>query len=437
MKSFYGSSFEEVLLRITDVFRKRVADKWMVLALGWVLQAGRKTVAGMIRAAGELGKRKSFAAFYKFFRTTSWDPSEFWTAIQRVILDILCSDRVKVVVDDTVLPKVGRRIAFCQWHREFHGRTSRDSKTVYGQKLVVLAVLWEQPFGVDVVISVPVMGRVLTDGTTPLRVGRQMLEHLERTYPKRTFIAIGDRFFGGEPFLGVTTQRETVEGLVRLKRNNALCRLPVYSGRGRPPDYGEKLPRPDELAHREDIEWESIEVQRYGRVEEVQVHTQRAKWPTVTGKATGRIIVVREINRPQETDSWIALYCTDPSMDPKEAIELYSLRWKIEGLFREAKQHGGLGEAQCRNPKAIRRQLAFVLGLISLVKVWFLQNYDQLNEEISRDGWENETVLPSFQIMMQKLRWTIRKKQFSQKMGYTPSSVKKISDLFDQWTRAA
>jgi hypothetical protein len=66
MSPIYGSSFERYFLKLTDIFRRRVAKNWMVLALGWVLQTGRKTTAGLIRGAGGIAT-KSFAAYYRFF----------------------------------------------------------------------------------------------------------------------------------------------------------------------------------------------------------------------------------------------------------------------------------------------------------------------------------------------------------------------------------
>lgn len=71
----------------------------------------------------------------------------------------------------------------------------------------------------------------------------------------------------------------------------------------------------------------------------------------------------------EDPDRWAAFYSTDPGIDPDEIPVLYSLRWQIEVLFRQAKQFGGTGYPQCRSKKSVRRQTPFNLGLVSLVKV--------------------------------------------------------------------
>lgn len=432
MNTFFGSSFEQFLLRIQQTFEENTGQKWMELALGWVLQAGPKTVAGMLRAVNGIRSR-AFSAYYAMLRSQWFDLRQYWNTIQGILLEGIDEGRIRLIVDDTVLPKVGREIAFCKWHKEFHGETARDNQTVYGQKWVVLAVLWEQPFGVDTVVSLPVQMAVLTEATTPLELGREMVNQIRRDHPKRSFLVMGDRSVGGRPFLWPIPER--LDGLVRLKKNAALYEIPgAYQGRGAPRKKGKRIPTPEELASDESLEWTTMEVARYGQTEQVEVYTTECLWYRVTHDVPGRLVIVRDVDTPE---NWMALYSTDATMDPKEMIELYCFRWKIETLFREAKQYGGLGDAQCRTEESVKRVAPFVMGLVSLVKYWFLCRHEELMDEIRRDDWEQERECPSFQIMVQTLRWTIRKKQFSQKMGDDPSLEKKMQDLFNQWTRAA
>jgi hypothetical protein len=432
MDTFFGSSFERLLLRIRQILEKRTGQKWMVLALGWVLQAGPKTIAGMLRAVDGI-RSKTFSAYYALFRSNWFEPVEVWTQIQECLLPLLGSRRIPLVVDDTVLPKVGREISFCDWHKEFHGETARDSKTVYGQKWVVLAALWEQPLGLDTVVSIPVQAKVLTRASTPLELGREMIEQIHRDHPERSFLVMGDRYFGGRPFLWPIPER--LDGMVRLRTNNALYECPgEYQGIGAPRKKGKRMPTPEQMAEDGTLDWETMEVTRYGTTQTVEVYTVECLWYRVTHDVPGRLVIVRD---GDSSGDWMALYSTDETMSPKRMIKLYCFRWKIEAMFRDAKQHGGMGDAQCRTEKSVRRSVPFTLAMMSLVKIWFLQHYEVLMDEIQRDEWEKETELPSFQIMVQKLRWNLRKKQFSQKMGDNPSLEKKMTDLFNQWTRAA
>jgi hypothetical protein len=432
MHTFYGSSFEELLLRIRSQFANNTGQKWMVMALGWVLQAGQKTIAGPIRAADGI-REKTFSAYYKLFRSSRFDMTTYWRIIQRIVFEVIDEERITLVVDDTVVPKVGREIAFCDWHKEFHGETARDSETVYGQKWVVLVVLWEQPLGLDTVLSLPVQAKVLTRATTPLELGREMVDQIHESFPDRECLVMGDRYFGGRPFLWPIPER--LDGMVRLRRNSALYKCPgKYDGRGAPRKKGDRLPTPEQMVDDESVDWKAVEVTRYGETQTVQIHTRKCLWYGVTHDVTGRLVLVKETG---SSDQWMALYSTDDTMSPKRMVELYCFRWKIEALFREAKQHGGMGDAQCRSNGAVQRTVPFSLGMVSLVKVWFMSHYDELMDEIHRDDWEEQRTLPSFQIMVQTLRWDLRKKQFSRKMGDDPSLEKKMRNLFNQWTRAA
>ena len=110
-------------------------------------------------------------------------------------------ERITLVVDDIVVPMVRCEIAFCDWHKEFHGETARDSGTAYGQKWVVLVALWEAPLGLDTVLSLPVQPKVLTRATTPLELAREMIDQLHESFPDRECLVWEDRYFGGRPFL--------------------------------------------------------------------------------------------------------------------------------------------------------------------------------------------------------------------------------------------
>lgn len=438
MSSFYGSSFEKYLLSVATLFRDQVVHKWMTLALGWVLQTGRRTTAGLIRAAGPLADR-SFSAYYKFFRTDSWSTKSFWKSIQQMVFDRV-DGPILVGIDDTLWHKVGRSIEGCGWYPSKKSLYHRSLTYVFGQCWVCLTVSVPVPFSNQATISVPVMARLYKpndqceDGEfqTRLQMVNEMLSVLAETAGNRKIRAVADSFYGGQPLLGDLP--ESVEVIVRLKRDSQLYEIPNRPedpGPGRPRKKGEPLDQPHDWIEQHDG-WATREVHRYGTNESVRCQTQKALWYYVTGEDPGRIVVVKE-----NDETGLALYSTDPTLDPVRMIEFYARRWTIETVFREAKQVGGAEDPQCQNPKAVRRQTPFNLGLMSLVKLWFLDHYEELEPMIQRSDWEKARAVPSFRIMLQVLRWRIRKQQFSQKWGQTPNLPKKIDNLFNQWIRAA
>jgi hypothetical protein len=299
----------------------------------------------------------------------------------------------------------------------------------------------EVPWAEETWISLPVMARLYKpkdecdDGEfrTRLEMVNEMLEVLAKTASDHQIIAVADSFYGGAPLL--EDLPESVEVIVRLKRDSQLYEIPMrpeQPGPGRPRKKGRKLKQPKDWGQEEDG-WDLREVKRYGETETVQLQTQKALWYSVTKDQPGRVVILKE----NQDDTGLALYSTDPSLDAETMIQLYAQRWMTEVVFLEVKQVGGAEDPQCRTQKAVRRQTPFNLGLMSLVKLWFVDHYDEVEPMIQRSDWEDSSPVPSFRIMLQVLRWRIRKKQFSQQWGSTPGIPEKIDDLFNQWIRAA
>lgn len=436
MSSFYGSSFEQLCLSLTNIFRKRTAKKWLVLALGWVFQVGRKTTAGLVRGAGHLAQ-KHYASYSRFFNTSSWDPTTFWRGIFEVVRTVVDEDPLVIAVDDTCVTKSGRSIAATSWFAESSRCYDQSTKYVWGQCWVVLSLVTHNPFGYEKTWSFPI-GICLfvpesdcEDGEyqTKLEIAHDMLQQRSR-WSDRRMVALADRLYAGAPFMDGFG--DDVEVIVRMKRDAKLFDRPgPYDGSGRPRKKGERFPRPDEWQTRDD--WSRTEACLYGTDETILIKSRRALWYEVTGQLVGRLVLMKD----PESDQWAVFYSTDPDIDTQRIPELYSRRWALEITFRDAKQHGGFKDAQCQTNEAVRRQATFNLGLMSLVQCWFCQQDDAVRNQLKRDEWEQSQAPPSFQIMLQTLRWFMRKKQFSQKWGQTPCSEKKIEEFFDEIARAA
>jgi len=437
MTSFYGSSFEQLCLSLSNIFRKRTAKKWLVLALGWVFQVGRKTTAGIVRGAGSLAK-KHYASYSRFFNTKSWRPEAFWKIVFKTVREVIEEKQLIVAVDDTCVAKSGRKIAATGWFLESNGAYYQNATYVWGQSWVVLSVVAHNPFGFEKTWSFPIGMRLFVpkkdcpEGTykTKLELAHEMLAARAR-WSERRIIAVADRLYAGGPFLAGLPEK--VDVIVRMKRNAKLFDLPgVNSGVGRPRKKGERLPSPVEMA--EDKEgWRTKKVRLYGEEKEIRIKTRLALWYYVTGPRVGKVVIMKE----PEAKRWAVFYSTDSQLEDKEIIQLYSRRWALEITFRDAKQYGGFKDAQCQKKEAVKRQGIFNLGLMSLVQCWFVEQKEEIQNQLKRNEWEDYQAPPSFQIMLQTLRWYMRKKQFSQKWGQTPYSGKKVDEFFDEIARAA
>ena len=64
-------------------------------------------------------------------------------------------------------------------------------------------------------------------------------------------------------------------------------------------------------------------------------------------------------------------FSTDPVLTPAEIVEAFVRRWSLETTFQEARRHLGLESLRNWSQKAVRRSVPFLLGLYSLIVVWF------------------------------------------------------------------
>ena len=409
----------------------------MVLALGWVFQVGRKTTTGLVRGAGHLAQ-KHYASYSRFFNTTSWACSSFWRWVFDTVQDVVDESRLIMAVDDTCVSKSGRAISASGWFVDSSGSSYQSTTYVWGQCWVVLSVVVSNPLGFEKTWSFPVGLRLFVpkdqclEGTyqSKLEIAHKMVQQRSR-WAERPLLVLADRLYAGGPFMAGFD--EDVDVIVRMKRNAKLFELPGPSdGVGRPRKKGQRFPSPEEWVNEADG-WETVEATLYGTKKEIQIQSRMALWYDVTGTNVGRIVLMKE----SESDRWAVFYSTDPQLEPGQIPELYSRRWALEITIRDAKQYGGFKDAQCRTDDAVRRQGTFNLGLMSLVQCWFCQQDKDVRERLNRDDWEDAQAPPSFQIMLQTLRWELRTQQFSQEWGQTPCSGKKIEEFFDEIARAA
>ena len=63
-----------------------------------------------------------------------------------------------------------------------------------------------------------------------------------------------------------------------------------------------------------------------------------------------------------------AFFATDPTMDGAKVLECYRLRFQIEFLYRDAKQHTGLRQCQARGEQKIHTHVNASLTAVSLAK---------------------------------------------------------------------
>jgi hypothetical protein len=131
----------------------------------------------------------------------------------------------------------------------------------------------------------------------------------------------------------------------------------VYSGRGRPRQFGEKVNL------RELIDFEIIKLDNslVGYVKEVY---------SVAFKINIKVVVLRSEGKDK---NMAIFFSTNTNESAEEIVSIYRSRFQIEFLFRDAKQFCGLEDCQARNATALHNHFNNSLTAVNLMKYEELQ----------------------------------------------------------------
>ena len=129
----------------------------MTLVCGWTF-ARRRTVTGMIQAAGVVGKRHH-SIFHRFFAEARWSLD----ALGLRVFDLLApwlGDTVWLALDDTLARKRGLKIFGVGMHHDPLLSTRKRATLSWGHSWVVVGVLMQFPFREDRWFCLPVLFRL-------------------------------------------------------------------------------------------------------------------------------------------------------------------------------------------------------------------------------------------------------------------------------------
>src|SRR5205823_6881722 len=111
-----------------------------VLATGFLAQAGRRTVCGMLVGA-RLSRLWPHHRAHRFFSHARWSVDQLSAVLARLIVGAFVAEGepVTVAVDDTLFHRRGPRVHAASW---FHDGSARDRRAVgYGNNWVIAAIV--------------------------------------------------------------------------------------------------------------------------------------------------------------------------------------------------------------------------------------------------------------------------------------------------------
>jgi len=416
-----------MVLSATDgVFTRPSLGSFLALAAGWVLCRTRRTTTGLIVAA-DAAQTKHFSSYHRLFSQAAWSARRFWLGILQVAVRRLCPSGPLVLVgDDTVQGKCGRKISGASNWRNACGSTRQQYRFLWGLDLIILglAVGFRGK-----TFCLPINLRLYRKEADCRRSGRpyhtrnelmrEMVQEALEALPGRPLVLLADGHFATRTLLSKVPPNLTA--ITPLRRDAAIWRLPgprERGAKGRPAAKGPRLPPPEALARDGRRPWQ---VTPGGR----RVKTFEVLWYGVIKAQRIRLVIVRQKN-PREPYEYFL--CTDPSWTPDAILSTYARRWTIEITIRDAKQHGGLADAQCRAAQAVEPQHAFTLGMMTLVMAWYMDVGHQ-SDRLGLWPWYRHKRGPTFLDMLAHARRRSLVARFSINSAPNPDIVKNAEAL--------
>lgn len=204
-------------------------------------------------------------------------------------------------------------------------------------------------------------------------------------------ILVADGYFARQPFVDAVTKRGFI--LISKLSSNAILQYP-YLGprlkrRGRPRKYQGRVDR--------------LQLDPAHFTLCLQEGTTQAYEGTIYVKAFKRLVkcVILHTLQKDGTTKAEAFFCTDVTIAGAKVLENYRLRFQIEFLYRDAKQHIGLTQCQARSEEKLNTHFNASLTAVSLAKAahaWPLVGQPRRSFSLSsiKTQYSNEHLLLRF-----------------------------------------
>ncbi len=409
---------------------------FMTLLAGWTF-AGRRTVTGMILAAGAVGT-KHHSTFHRLFAQARWSRDELGLAVFRLI-PWVPNEQVLLGIDDTLARKRGRKMFGCGMHHD--PLLSSRSKTItnWGHSWVVLGVVVRFPWWPERPFCLPILFRLYLNKAKARKHRRtyrtrpelavEMIRLLCRRFPERCFHVVGDSAYGGKSMLAHLPDNCHLTS--RLLKNARLYDAPAASkpGRkGRPRKRGQRLPTPQQMLGER---CRHVALAIYGRTETTRLADAEARVHAVPDRPL-RVVAVEAVRggRGQE-----AFYSTRHEATAEDILTWYAMRWSIEVAFRDSKQHLGFEEPQGWTRQAVERTAPTTMLLYSLIVLWFVENGHAHYRPLPRP-WFPQQPHASFADMLGTLR-RMCVRQYVLSLGLSGPGSRKILQTLENTVAAA
>jgi hypothetical protein len=368
-------SFLGLLQPLSCVMTAPTFESFVTLLTGWAF-APRRTVTGMIVAAGAAVGRKHHSAYHRVFAAARWSLDELGLAVFALILPLLGDGPVLLGVDDTLARKRGLKVFGVGMHHDPLLSTRKTAITNWGHCWVSLGVICKLPFCGDRWFCLPVLFRLyvpkktadkkrLAYHTKP-QLAVQMLELLCGRWESRRFHAVGDSAYGGKSVL--LNLPANCDLTSRLKMDARLYDAPPARRKsrkgGRPRKRGTRLPTPEAMLKGR---CRRLTLDIYGRRDKSRV-AERVAHAYAAPDRPLKVVAVEPLVGGRKIQ---AFFSTCPHDTAEAVLARYAARWSLEVTYHDAKGQLGFEQPQGWTRLAVRRTAPVAMLLYSLIVLWF------------------------------------------------------------------
>ena len=436
---------------VTTALDRRSRKYFFNIILGMILSCGRRTVSSWLRAS-DVGK--DWQDHYYFLQTLGRNSKRVATQLLHLAVRHIpvshVGEFVKLAIDDSPTKRYGKKVELAGKH---HNPTPGPSgaEFLFGHVWVTISWLVRHPqwgcIGLPLLARMYVrqkdletmenVGKAPWKFRTKLELAAGLVEWCVRLFQnwfRRRVLVVADGAYAKRPFL----QRVLATGAVvvsRLRKDAALFELPDVKkrrGKGRPRKYGKDISLSRRGAHRQG--WTTTRMILYGKEQDVRYKTFLATYPPVGGVI--RVVIVKRSADlfGDNSDEWVAFFCTDAAASVETIIESAADRAAIEQNFHDVKEVHGAGEQQVRNVWSNVACWNLCLWLHTMVELWSWKRSGTTLRQRQDRPWDNPARRPSHADRLKTLRkHTIEETFFRLPPG--EGSARKIKRVFHALAR--
>lgn len=433
------------IVRFAPLLSKRVWEHAQVLLVGALLAPGKRTVTAVLRVLG-LAQEVHFQTYHRVLNRARWSS----LAVARVLLGIVVDTFVAVGpvvigIDDTLERRRGAKIKAKGIYRDPVRSSRTHMVKASGLRWLCAMVLAEMPWA-GRVWALPFLTilcpseryhqqRKQRHKALPEWAG-QLIGLIRRWLPGREVIVVADSSYAVIELLKQVSITPDVDLITRLRLDAALYDpAPPRRSRqnGRPRKKGARRPTLQQVLADARTRWTALTVNNWygGGGREVEVCTDTAVWyHSGLPPVTLRWVLIRD---PQAAFAPQALVTTCLTHPPRQILEWFVRRWRMEVTFEEARAHLGIETQRQWNDWAIGRTTPALFGLYSLVALMAHGLFQVEGNGIRTAAWYVKAH-PTFSDALAVVRREVWRSCHFSMSAFTEEMVKIPRSLFERLT---